>query len=158
MPTVDDLVSESLVRAVVPMDAAEQELFTASNPGEVSFEHDVDVNILRQTRYQQVTIREGEAVTAEIDCRGYTMFTLQMPADWTLANIGFLTARQSGGTFRPYHDASGELLELETPTAGYHYELPTNLAGVLFMQIWSERDRHDEAQDDERVFTITLKA
>lgn len=164
MPTVNELVDGDLVRGAVPIDSGDSELFTPTNPGEVAFSHsvpvtgEVDANIARQTRYVEVTIAEGGWVTESIDCRGYTMFTIQMPADWDLASVGFLTARQQGGTHRPYHNADGELLELTEPTAGYNYELPTNLAGVLWMQIWSERDRENLVQTDNRVFTITMKA
>lgn len=40
-------------------------------------------------QYQEVTIANGASLSAEVDLRHHSLVAIQMPADWTAANLTF---------------------------------------------------------------------
>ena len=149
---VRSLFDQNLVRAVVNVDSDQSELFTEANRAWVG-------PITRDTVRSTIMIPRGETVTQEIDFRQYTMMTVQMPANWDTASIGFKTAAVSGGYFGPLFDDDRVLMQIDFPRPGNHYTAPAMMAGPLFVQLWSQDgDGEDVVQTEPRYITITMKA
>jgi hypothetical protein len=55
-----------------------------------------------------VVIANGATgLSGEVDLQGYKLAAIQMPAAWQAANLTFLGATESGGTFQSVYDDSG---------------------------------------------------
>lgn len=56
---------------------------------------------------KQATIASGANQSNEINLECYRYFSLQMPSDWTTANITLLGSLDYGGDFYPVYDDTG---------------------------------------------------
>lgn len=82
---------------------------------------------------------------------------LHMPSGWTAADIGFLVSPTVDGTFSPLYDILGNLVVFTTPAVDTANVLPGELAGSLYVKLWSNTAGANEAQGADRAFLLDLK-
>jgi hypothetical protein len=82
---------------------------------------------------------------------------LHMPVGWTAADIGFLVSPTVDGTFSPLYDISGNLVVFSTPAVDTANVLPAELAGSVYVKLWSNTAGVNEAQGADRAFLLDLK-
>ncbi len=113
----------------------------------------------RQERAVTATIPAGGALSEEIDVSGFAMGTLYMPAAWDAADIGYLSAPATGGTFLPLYDESGALVQVSGPAASKAYTLPARALAGGYIKLWSQTGAGvDVNQTAARAITLILKA
>lgn len=61
-----------------------------------------------------LTIAAGESQTAALDITPFEIMQLQMPTDWTAANITVLTCSTKDGTFQPLYDDAGNEVTIQS--------------------------------------------
>jgi hypothetical protein len=103
------------------------------------------------------TIANGAALSDAIDMRGYAGMILTMPAAWTAADIGFYVCATATGTFLPYYDEDGTLVEISSPAASQAMEVPSKLFPAFYVKLWSESGGSDESQGAARSIGYMLK-
>jgi hypothetical protein len=82
---------------------------------------------------------------------------LHVPSAWTPADISFLVSPSVDGVFVPLYDTGGTLVSI-TPTVDKAYVLPSELAGSVFVKLWSNTAGVNEAQGGDRDFLLDLKS
>lgn len=78
----------------------------------------------------------NEALSQPIDCRGYSSLVIDMPADWTAAQVGFHTSEVRGGTYSLLYDHLGDEVCLDVLAAG-NYRHVDALKGISFCKLAS---------------------
>lgn len=95
-----------------------------------------------KVQYSQltVTIANNEAVSGAIDMRRFTGGMVVIPAAWTDANLGFKVSTEEAGTYTILKGATGTPIQISsiTTNASFAYSLPTELAGALWVKLWSK--------------------
>ena len=114
-----------------------------------------NVAIERVTAKVKVTIANGEAESEAFYFAPYTMGHIHVP-EWTAASIGFKVATAADGDFVPLYDSSGNLVEASAG-ANRAVDLPTELAGAIYVKLWSEASGVDVDQAADREIWLTLK-
>jgi len=118
-------------------------------------------SIQRYSNTVTATIANGAAVSGAIDFRPYTMLVVEMPVAWTAARLA-IRASHDGVTFLPLYDDMGNLVRFNGGAAvavGTAYVAPPEIAGVRFIQLWSEDGAGGNAnQDNNRFIVCHLKA
>lgn len=76
---------------------------------------DVGLPINTASVVKTATIANGASQSNEIDCRGYRIARISMPAAWTTAALTFLTSATSGGTYNAVYDDSGLECSIASP-------------------------------------------
>lgn len=94
--------------------------------------------IIRQQAKIVAAIASGAALSQAIDFRAFVMAVVHMPAVWTAASIGFYVSPTEDGTFQPLYDKNGSLVQISGPTASKSYVSPAELAGCLWIKLWSQ--------------------
>lgn len=116
---------------------------------------------MRTAHIKPVSIANGEALSDEIDVRGYSaMIVICTSAAWTSAALGFKVSPASGGTFYPFfRDISGAYsrAEIASFAAETAYLVPVGLFPAGFVKLWSQNSGSDENQGDDRAFVVILK-
>jgi len=116
------------------------------------------MNINRDYKATTLTILIGAALTGVLDFQTFAAGILTMPAAWTAASIGFKVCSTPGGTFLPLYDSLGNLFQITAPAASKAYQLPDELFGAHFVQLWSQNGAGvDAAQAAERSIGVMLK-
>jgi len=117
------------------------------------------MDITRERNTVTVTIVNGKALSNAFDFSYLTMGVLHMPSAWTAASIGFKVSSESGGTFQPLYDQDGGLVQISSPAAGKAYALPAELAGAMYVKLWSQNGSGtDTNQGAERSIVLDLKS
>jgi len=115
------------------------------------------MRIERQFTQRTVTIEAGDAESEEFYFAPYVFLSVEMPAVWTAAKIGFKVARTSGGTFVPLYDNGGTLVEIN-PAVDQMHVAPAEIAGQMYVKLWSQDAGSDENQvGADRVLGLILK-
>ena len=114
------------------------------------------MKIQRYHTQQKVTIANGEALSGEFYLGPYAFLSVEMPSAWTAANIGFQVSRESGGTFVPLYDEFGNLVEI-APSTGQMHVAPAEVAGQLYVKLWSQNAGVNENQGAERTLGLIMK-
>lgn len=96
----------------------------------------VDVDI-RQSTTTTANIPTGTALSGVVDKRGYAGGLVHMPAAWTAANVGFYVASAADGTFQPFYDQHGSLVQV-VAAQGKSFDLPASMFAVRFFKFWSQ--------------------
>lgn len=101
----------------------------------------------------------NEALSQPIDCRGYSSLVIDMPAEWTEAQIGFYTSEIRQGTFSLLYDRLGDEVCLDVD-AGGNYRHVDALKGVSVFKLASIDvvGKTSVTQDAERKIIITMEA
>lgn len=104
---------------------------------------------------KDVTIPSGATgLSAAIDCQGYILVGIGMPATWVAAAMTFQAADASDGTFRDVYDSSGTEKSV-TVTADDHVVLdPANWYSVKHLKIRSGTSGTPVNQTAERTITL----
>lgn len=105
------------------------------------------------------TIATGESLSAEIDLgAGRVLCGIDMPADWTAANLTFQASYNSGGTFDNLYDQYGTE---KTVTAAEDRYIPLDdpafWMGVRYLKVRSGTAASAVAQGAERVIQLIVK-
>lgn len=108
-----------------------------------------------------VDIDIGVALTAEIDLEGLSIQGIHMPAAWTAANLTFLGAEASLGTFQDLTDSGGTEVSV-TASAGVAIALLDAdliaLRAFRFIKIRSGTSGVPVNQVAARVLVLSLRA
>jgi len=111
--------------------------------------------LIRAFAYKSQTIASGAALSDAFDMSKYTMGTLNMPAAWTAASIGFQVSSTEGGTYQAVYDDDGNLIQIDSPTASNSYTLPATVANFHWVKLWSQ-DGSASGTNQAAARTITL--
>lgn len=116
-------------------------------------------DIERSYRRLTTTIPNGAAVPiTPIDFREFAGGTIEMPAAWTAASIGFQVSSQETDTPQPLYDANGNLVQISGPTADNRYALPADLFGAHYVWLWSQDGAGSGTnQGGDRAIVVALK-
>lgn len=106
------------------------------------------------------TIVSGTALSGVISSQLFPGGAVIVPSTWTAANIGFKVCDTPAGTFVPFRDQYGGLVQITgvIANAANAYPLPDALFGSLFIKLWScDAAGADVNQGADRVITVILK-
>ena len=108
---------------------------------------------------QVMTIANGASLSDVLCMDGHAGGVVIMPGTWTAASIGFKVCDTSGGTFVPLYDASGGLVQIQSPTASNAYVLPEELYGCRYVKLWSQNGSGTNTnQGGARSLTVMMKS
>lgn len=85
----------------------------------------------------RAVIASGASLSGVIDCLERVVMAIQMPADWTTANLTFQASNDLAGT---YQDVYREGTEVNIAAADDRYivfDPPTKLAGLRYIKVRS---------------------
>jgi len=106
-----------------------------------------------------MTIANGAALSDVLCMDGHAGGVVIMPGTWTAASLGFKVCDTSGGTFVPLYDASGGLVQIQSPTASNAYVLPEELYGCRYVKLWSQNGSGTNTnQASARSLTVMMKS
>ena len=94
--------------------------------------------IVRGYNTVDVVIVTGSPASNEIDMREYASGIVVFPLEWTNASLGFRVSNESGGTFVILRDESGSPVQISGVTGSRAYEIPNEVYGGLYAQLWSK--------------------
>jgi hypothetical protein len=83
---------------------------------------------------------------------------VNMPAAWTTANLGFYTSPTLSGTYLPYYDDTGTLVQVTSVAASKAFSFPAALYPCRFVKLWSQTGGTVVAQAAARTVVVSLKA
>lgn len=112
----------------------------------------------RRVHTLDVTIASGAALSEAFDFRLYTMAVIRMPSAWTTANVGFKVCNTEAGTFLPLYDKNNTLVQIATATASEAHSAPAELAGSVWVKLWSQASGVNTNQGAARTVGVDLKA
>lgn len=107
--------------------------------------------------YQPVTIASGQSVSSTIDAGGlrFKLVSVEVPAEWTAADIGFQVSRD-GTTFAPlFYDADGtrarvKIAQVQTDGTGVYIAPAEAWALSVYPYFRLESlDASDESAEDQ---------
>lgn len=105
------------------------------------------------------TIAISTSLSAVVDLEGYHYLAIQMPAEWTTADLTFQASSTSGGTFADVYDDAG--LEISAKAAASRVigiDLAVvKLAALRYLKIRSGTTATPVNQAAERTLTLILK-
>ena len=113
--------------------------------------------ITRRTAVYGLTIASGAALSEAFDFSRVAMGVVQLPADWTAADIGFQVSTAEAGTYVPLYDEDGALVEISSPAASQAHVLPVKTAGCLWVKLWSQSGGVSVNQGADRALTVAGK-
>lgn len=102
------------------------------------------------------TIASGESLSGVIDCLGYTLVGLQMPAAWTAAVLTF-QASIDGATYADLYDEDGAEVTVQADASRAIVLDPASWAGFRYLRIRSGTSAAAVNQDAERSITLSLR-
>ena len=147
---------DQLVNATLQMVDAD---ITAANPLPVTVGTGVVLPTVRSSAVEALTIANGAHLSEEFDMREYVTGDIDIPAIWTPADIGFHKALTTGGTFLPAYDDNGNLIQCTVGAAvSRSVSLPPEVAGFLFVKLWSQNAGVDANQGNDRALGLGLKS
>lgn len=97
------------------------------------------------------TIANGQTTTGEVKTNGCPLAGIQLPAALTGVTITFLVSTQSGGTYQPLYNSSGQVSYTVAP-GRYLAINPQDFHGVGFLKVVS-----GSAEGAQRALTLMLK-
>jgi len=106
---------------------------------------------------KDVTIANGAAVSDVIKAGGAMFVGIQMPADWTAANLTILGSAE-GDTYYDVYIAAGTEYVITAAEDRYIILDPALLAGLRFFKIRSGVTATPVNQGAERVLKIVMRA
>ena len=109
-----------------------------------------------------VVIANGGTLSAASDLGGKTLVGVITPTAWTAAAISFDVNADSGATFYPLYNQSGEVsiasADIATGAARWFSVEPSDFAGVRELKIRSGLNGATVAQGAERTLTLVVRA
>ncbi len=161
----------AVIRAVIPFNSDQEELFTEDNPGVVEGVDGVmSVSVTnaagapteaeRQSVTAFVTFLAGGFISSPFDMRKYVGGNVYIPAAWTNADIGFKVAPTLGGTYEILHDDNGNIVQSTVGAAATDevYAFPPELMAARFVRLWSQLAGVNVVQVAERIMVYELKS
>lgn len=117
--------------------------------------------IILEDHLVTVTMGAGGTITEYIDMRKYSRMLVHLPASgWNAgADLSFLVATESQGTYIPLIDESGNPVEIQNFFWGSAYCAPDQVGKARYVRLWScvASGATSVAQDADRVFSVELK-
>lgn len=104
-------------------------------------------------------IANGASQSGEVDLGGLSVQAIVMPAAWTAANLTFLAADATGGTFNPVHDDGGTEVTVTAAAArciGMD-AAARELDGLRYIKVRSGTTATPVNQAAERTLTLILR-
>lgn len=103
------------------------------------------------------TVLIGEAFSGTINIGEFSSGFLYMPAVWTTADIAFVVAQKSSGTFNPLF-VGAALVDISAPAVDSVYVLPSGLfAAGSHIKLWSQLASVDTVQVAERLVQLSFR-
>jgi len=113
--------------------------------------------IRRDTHVTTITIPSGGNLADQaLPMSRFSMLTVHMPAAWTAAAIGFKVSSDENGTYLPLYDDAGAIVEITVAVSQAHIA-PADVAGALWVKLWSQNSGSNANQGAERSLIVTLK-
>lgn len=114
----------------------------------------------RRDNYVPVTIATDACLSGAFDFRGYAMLTVHMPAAWTPASIGFKVATEKAGTYIPFYDEDGALVQIDAPAVNTARSAPPEVANMRWAKLWSQNGSGVDVNQltADRILGLDMKA
>ena len=107
----------------------------------------------------EVEIASSGNLSEVIDGSFFAGSAVIMPSAWTAASIGFKVCDTRDGTFVPYYDEDGTLVQMDSPAVDTCQEVPAKLFPVHFFKLWSQDGSgSNTAQAAARTLRVMLKS
>lgn len=84
-----------------------------------------------------VTIASAATASEEIDCRGFVVAGIQLPATMTGATVKFQAAVEEGGTYQDVYDADGNLVNFVSTGGRFVSLFEAGTKGLPFIKLVS---------------------
>lgn len=114
--------------------------------------------ITRRTSSFSVTIAISGNLSGAFEFSKLVMGVVHLPAAWTAADIGFKVSSSESGTYLPLYDKAGSLVQIASPAISQAHAMPTQVAGCLWVKLWSQSSGSNVAQVAARSLTVDGKA
>ncbi len=112
-----------------------------------------------ESQIQTATIEADESLSNSVDISRFSKFALQMPSEWTEADISFVSDDDNIGTFLPVKGADGLEIVVEAEASEYvSIDIYSSVFEPLhFIKLRSGTASVPIAQESERQIKIIMK-
>lgn len=82
-------------------------------------------------------IASGASLSGAVDLRGVVLVGVNMPADWTAADLTFQATHEEAGTYQNVFDADDAEVTVQAAEDRYIVLEPAKYAGIRFLKVRS---------------------